>query len=315
MKPTPKVHSMRNPMKMIGMALAIAGAAAMMQAGNAATVAGGVAKMFATPDAVFQALADAAKANDEKAAAAIFGADGARILNSGDPVRDKNARARFAAAYAQKHAVNMKGNAQAELVVGNDEWPCPVPAVKVAGGWALDSAAGAREIVARRIGENELDAIATVRAIADAQFDYSGAPRVGNVAQYARKFVSSTRKKDGLYWKTKAGEPDSPLGPLVASATREGYGKSTPFHGYRFRILLSQGKSAKGGARSYVVGGNMIGGFGVLAYPAVYGDTGIMSFIVNQDGVVYEKDLGKHTPEVGPKVSTFDQDETWKAVN
>ncbi len=317
MKPISKVLSMRNSIRMFCTVLAMAGATAMVPMGGAAaatTVQRGVGKTFATPDAVFQAVADAAKANDDAAGRAIFGANGARIVNSGDAVRDKNARERFAAAYAQKHAVNMNGNSRAELVIGNEDWPFPVPAVKVAGGWALDSAVGAREIVARRIGENELDAIATVRAIADAQFDYSSEPRVGRVEQYARKFVSGPRKRDGLFWKTKAGEPDSPLGPLVANATREGYGRSTPYHGYLFRILTSQGKSAKGGARNYLVSGSMIGGFAVLAFPAVYGDTGIMSFIVNQDGVVYEKDLGKHTPEVGPKFTTFDPDSTWKPL-
>ncbi|HEV8500900.1 MAG TPA: DUF2950 domain-containing protein [Casimicrobiaceae bacterium] len=293
------------------LATAVAFAAGMALAGGA--VAAG-AKAYPTPDALFQAVADAAKADDAKALGELFGPDGSRIANSGDPVRDRNARERFAAAYAQKHTVNRSGDARAELVVGNDDWPFPIPAVKGAVGWSLDSAAGAREIVARRIGENEIDAINAIRAIADAQFDYASEPRNGKFTQYARKFLSGPGHHDGLYWQTKAGEPDSPLGPLAARATQEGYGKNTPYHGYRFRILTEQGPNAKGGARKYIVRGQMIGGFGVLAYPAVYEDTGIMTFIINQDGVVYQKDIGRHTGELAPKIKLFDPDSTWTQV-
>jgi hypothetical protein len=293
------------------LATAIAFAAAMAFAAGA--VAAG-AKAYPTPDALFQAVADAAKAGDAKALGELFGPDGTRIVNSGDPVRDRNARDHFVESYAQKHVVNRTGDARAELVVGNDDWPFPVPAVKGASGWSLDSAAGAREIVARRIGENELDAINAIRAIADAQFDYASEPRNGKFTQYARKFLSGPGHHDGLYWATKAGEPDSPLGPLAARATQEGYGKNTPYHGYRFRILTEQGPNAKGGARKYIVRGEMIGGFGVLAYPAVYEDTGIMTFIINQDGVVYQKDIGRHTGELAPKIKLFDPDSTWTQV-
>jgi hypothetical protein len=294
---------------------ALAALAALAPFAFAAAAAAPAAKAFATPDALFQAIADAAKAGDQKALAAIFGPDGARIVSSGDPVRDKNAREHFTAAWAEKHTVNVSGD-RAELVVGNDEWPFPVPAVKGAGGWSLDSAAGAREIIARRIGENEIYTIHTVRAIGDAQADYASEPRDGaKDGQYARKFLSSTGRHDGLYWKTKAGEPESPLGPLVAGATREGYGKATPYHGYRYRILTAQGANAKGGARNYVVNGRMIGGFAIVAYPAVYQDTGIMTFMMNQDGVVYQKDLGKHTTELAPKINRYDPDASWTVVD
>lgn len=296
----------------LGRLLAAIAFAAGIATASAASAAG--AKAYPTPDALFQAVADAAKAGDAKALGELFGPDGARIVNSGDPVRDRNARERFTESYAQKHVVNRTGDARAELVVGNDDWPFPIPAVKGAVGWSLDSAAGAREIVARRIGENELDAIGAIRAVADAQADYASEPRNGKTPQYARKFLSGPGHRDGLYWPTKAGEPESPLGPLAARATQEGYVKNAPYHGYRFRMLTAQGASAKGGARKYIVRGRMIGGFGVLAYPAVYADTGIMTFIINQDGVVYQKDIGRHTKELAPKIKLFDPDSTWQEV-
>jgi Cu/Ag efflux protein CusF len=294
---------------------AVLALATLAQFGIAADAGAAAAKAFATPDALFGAVFDAAKAGDEAALAALFGPAGARIVKSGDTVRDRASRESFVTAFTQKHVVNMHGETEAELVVGNDDWPFPVPAVKGATGWTLDSAAGVREIVARRIGENELLAIETVRAIGDAEFDYASVPREGKDTQYARKIISTPGHRDGLYWKTAEGEADSPLGPLVASATQQGYTKATPYHGYHYRILTGQGKNAKGGARDYVVHGNMIGGFGVIAWPAQYGDTGIMTFIMDQDGVVHQKDLGEHTVGVASKMTRFDPDATWAALD
>ena len=276
-------------------------------------------KAFATPEEAFQALADAAKANDTKALATLLGPNDRDLVGSGDPVADKAARERFAAEYAEKHAVTKDGDAKATLAVGNDDWPMPIPAVKGAKGWTLDASAGRREILARRIGKNELDAIEVVRAVVDAQRDYTSEDRDANgVREYAAKFLSSPGKKDGLYWPTKEGEPPSPLGPLVVKASSEGYkGKSgtpAPYHGYYFRMLTAQGKDAKGGAMNYVVQGRMIGGFGVVAYPAQYGSSGIMSFIVSADGTVYQKDLGANTAAVAKAMKTYNPDSSWKPV-
>src|SRR5262245_33030037 len=276
-------------------------------------------KAFATPEEAFQALADAAKANDTKALAALLGPNDKDLVGSGDPVADKAARERFAADYAAKHAVTKDGDAKATLAVGNDDWPMPIPAVKSAKGWTLDASAGRREILARRIGRNELDAIQTVQAVGDAQRDYTSEDRDANgVREYATKFLSSPGKKDGLYWPTKEGEPPSPLGPLVVKASSEGYkGKSgtpAPYHGYYFRMLTAQGKDAKGGAMNYVVQGRMIGGFAVLAYPAQYDNSGIMSFIANYDGTVYQKDLGAKTGEVARAMKAYNPDSSWKEV-
>src|SRR5215472_11791789 len=276
-------------------------------------------KAYATPEELFQALVDAAKANDSKALSALLGPKGDALVHSGDAVADKQRGEKFAADYAAKHSVTKDGDAKATLVVGNDDWPMPIPAVKGAKGWTLDTAAGSREILARRIGANELAAIEVVRAVVDAQRDYASADRDANgVRDYARKFLSSPGKKDGLYWPTKEGEPQSPLGPLVVQASSEGYkGKSgtpAPYHGYYYRILTAQGKDAKGGALNYVVQGRMIGGFAVVAYPAQYGNSGIMTFIANYDGKVYQKDLGAKTSEVAKAMKVYNPDSSWTEV-
>ena len=274
-------------------------------------------KAFATPDEAFQALADAAKADDQKSLAALLGPGGTGVVRSGDAVQDKASAARFAASYAEKHSVATEGDAKATLVVGKDDWPLPIPAVKGASGWKLDAKAGAREILARRIGQNELQAIQVMRAVVDAQHDYSSEDHDANgLRDYARKFISTKGKRDGLYWPTKEGEPPSPLGPLVGEATAEGYGgvKGAPYHGYYYRLLTAQGKDAKGGARNYLVRGNLLGGFAVVAYPAIYDNSGIMTFIVNQDGVVYQKDLGENTASAAKAMKTYNPDKSWTEV-
>jgi len=276
-------------------------------------------KAYATPEELFQALVDAAKVNDSRALSALLGPKGDALVHSGDAVADKQRGEKFAADYAAKHSVTKDGDAKATLIVGNDDWPMPIPAVKGAKGWTLDTTAGGREILARRIGQNELDAIEVVRAVVDAQRDYASADRDANgVRDYARKFLSSPGKKDGLYWPTKEGEPPSPLGPLVVQASSEGYkGKSgtpSPYHGYYYRILTAQGKDANGGALNYVVQGRMIGGFAVVAYPAQYGSSGIMSFIANYDGKVYQKDLGAKTTELAKAMKAYNPDSSWTEV-
>jgi len=276
-------------------------------------------KAFSTPEELFQALVDAAKVNDSKALSALLGPKGDALVHSGDAVADKQRGEKFAADYAAKHSVTKDGDAKAMLVVGNDDWPMPIPAVKGAKGWTLDTAAGSRELLARRIGANELAVIEVVRAIVDAQRDYSSADRDANgVRDYARKFLSSPGKKDGLYWPTKEGEQPSPLGALVVQASSEGYkgkgGTETPYHGYYYRILTAQGKDAKGGALNYVVQGRMIGGFAVVAYPAQYGNSGIMTFIANYDGTVYQKDLGAKTSEVAKAMKVYNPDSSWTEV-
>jgi hypothetical protein len=220
--------------------------------------------------------------------------------------------------YGKKHAVATEGDSKATLVVGDDDFPFAYPLVKSANGWHFDTEAGNEELAARRIGENELAAINVMLAIVDAQRDYAAADRnKDGVREYARRFASTPGKKDGLYWPTAAGEPQSPLGNLVSKAAGEGYAKSDkpqPYHGYFFKTLGSQGPNAKGGAQEYVVKGHMIGGFAALAYPAKYGNSGVMTFIVNQDGVVYEKDLGPNTAKVAPTIKRFDPGTGWKAV-
>lgn len=274
-------------------------------------------KTFATPDEAFQALADAAKTDDQKSLAALLGPNGMGVVRSGDAVQDKAAAERFAASYAEKHSVTKEGDAKATLIVGKDDWPSPIPAVKGANGWMLDAKAGAREILARRIGQNELEAIQVLRAVVDAQLDYSSQDHDANgLRDYASKFISTTGKKDGLYWPTKEGEPPSPLGPLVGQATAEGYGgaKGAPYHGYYYRLLTAQGKDAKGGARNYMVHGHLLGGFAVVAYPATYGNSGIMTFIVNHDGTVYQKDLGENTASVAKAMKAYNPDKSWTEV-
>ena len=212
----------------------------------------------------------------------------------------------------------LDGDQQAILVIGQDEWPMPIPLVKSPAGWRFDTPQGEKEILARRIGRNELSAIRVCLAIVNAVQEYAtlDVDRDG-IPEYTPRFMSTPGKHDGLYWQTKADEPLSPLEPLLAAATREGYTNSVtrplaPYHGYFYRILTQQGKDAQGGSRDYLINGHMIGGFAVIAYPARYGVSGIMTFMVNQDGIVYEQNLGKNTAAVAAKINTFNPDTSWK---
>ncbi len=275
-------------------------------------------KSFPTPEQAFDKLAAALRAGDRKTLAAILGPRGVALLHSGDPVEDRQRTQNFLAAYAAKHSVISDGPGRATLALGDDAWIMPVPAIEGAHGWTLDAAAGATEILARRIGENELSAIEVARAIVDAQREYACESHdASGTRAYAARFNSHQGRHDGLYWKTPAGEPFSPLGPFVAQATSEGYGKTgprVPYHGYYFRLLTAQGRDAPGGARSYVVNGSLIGGFALVAYPARHGSSGIMTFIVNHAGVVYEKDLGVNTTAAATAITAYNPDASWTRV-
>jgi hypothetical protein len=248
----------------------------------------------------------------------VLGPAGKRLVYSGDPVADKEGRARFVAIYDEMHKVNPVGDARAELAIGKDAFPFPIPLVKQGSTWRFDTAAGAAEVLARRVGRNELNAIEVCRAFVDAEREYAAKSLGGGVlADYAQRFNSRPGKHDGLYWPAAAGEAESPMGPLVAAAQAEGYDggalhpKRAPYHGYYYRILKRQGLNAPGGAYDYVVNGHMIGGFALIAYPAKWGDSGVMTFAVNQDGVVYQKNLGRDTAAIARRITGFDPDATW----
>ena len=275
-------------------------------------------KSFASPEAAIAALVEAVQVNDQPMLHGILGSHGSKLTSSGDEVADRQNREAFLKAYGEAHKLVLEGDTQAALVIGKDEWPMPIPLVKSHDGWRFDTQQGEEEILARRIGRNELAAIQVCLAIVDAEREYAALDLDGDgIPEYAPKFVSTPGKHDGLYWQTKADEPPSPLGPLLAAASSEGYTRSgprtlAPYHGYFYRILTRQERDAPGGAYDYFVKGKMIGGFAVIAYPARYGASGIMSFIVNHDGVVYENDLGKDTVAIASKMTTFNPDASWK---
>ncbi len=277
---------------------------------------------FRSAEAGFAAFASAVRNHDERRLLRILGDAGRRLIRSGDPTADRATRDRFAAAYAEENEIVLQAPGRAVLQVGEDDWPLPMPMVNRGGAWRFDAAAGAQELIDRRIGRNELDTIAAMRAIVEAQVEYAGtAGRQGAFRAYARRFFSTPGARDGLYWATAPGEAPSPLGPLAAAASTGGYGISgrgdgppQPFHGYLFRILESQGPAAEGEATRYVVDGRMIGGFGVLAIPAQYGVSGIQSFIVNHRGVVYQRDLGPQTARAARAITTFDPGPGWAEV-
>jgi hypothetical protein len=280
----------------------------------AAAPAANAQQSYKTPDAAVDALVAAAKADDEKAALVVFGKDGEDIISSGDKVSDEDIRKRFVAAYDAKHQIVMKGDDKATLVIGEKDYPFAVPLVRKAGLWSFDTEAGRREVLYRRIGHNEISAIQTSLAYVDAQNEYADKDRGDGAGVYAQRFISQDGKKDGLYWPTAAGEEESPLGELFAAATKQGYhsgeGRS-PYHGYYYKILTKQGPAVTGGALDYVVKGRMIGGFGLVAYPAQYRNSGVMTFIVNQSGTVYQKDLGWDTPVVAEEITAYNPDKTW----
>ena len=271
---------------------------------------------FKTTQEPADALVSAARAGDLKSLLSVLGRDGADIVSSGDAVADASARNRVVEAYDAKHQVVMEGTDKAMLVIGREDWPFPIPLVRKNGSWRFDTAAGREEILYRRIGRNELDAIETCLAYVDAQQDYAEQGAAGN-GVYAQRIVSGPGKKDGLYWPAQFGADESPLGELAASAAAEGYRagrQRAPYHGYYYKVLTRQGPDAPGGAMDYVVRGKMIGGFALVAYPAEYRNSGVMTFLVNHQGNVYEKDLGPNTAGIAAGMTAFNPDKTWRRV-
>jgi hypothetical protein len=285
----------------------------------AAAPASDTPQQFASPDAAVDSLVAAVRSNDAAQLRALFGQAGLHDVSAGDPVANAALRQKFIAAYDAKHAIDVQGD-MATLSIGNDTWPFPIPLKRASQGWSFDEAAGREEILDRRIGANELYTQQVVLAYVDAQNEYYQTLYDGNnVNTYAQHILSSTGKHDGLYWPTDEGQPQSPLGPLIAEARAGGYrpgesAKPQPYHGYYFNILKGQGSHAPGGAYDYVVNGMMIGGFGLVAWPSIWGNTGVMTFIVNQDGEIYQKDLGPSTPTIAKAMTLFDPDSTWQKV-
>ena len=274
---------------------------------------------FASPETAAQALIEALRASDTKALLQILGPEAKPLIETGDPVADRQGRERFVKAYEEAHTLVPSGDTKVILQTGQDAWPLPIPLVKSSAGWRFDTQAGKEEILNRRIGRNELDVIQVCLAYMDAQREYYMRNPQGNaLLQYAQKFISGKGKRDGLYWETNSDESPSPFGPVVARARSEGYkgrgGKPIPYHGYYYKLLTRQGPHAPDGAYDYVVRGKMIGGFALVAYPAQYGSSGIMTFIVNHDGVVYQKDLGPNTASRAQSMTMFDPDKTWKKL-
>jgi Protein of unknown function (DUF2950) len=273
---------------------------------------------YDSPEQAGEALLAAVSSGETSAMLSVLGQDAQPLVESGDPVADANNRNEFVAIYAAAHRWETEAPDVNWLVIGDDDWPLPFPLVKDGGAWRFDTTNGVEEILNRRIGENELAAIQASLAYVDAQHEYywwnpEGAP----LLQYARSLVSTPGRKDGLYWGTADGEAPSPLGALFASARAEGYlvegaPRPVPYYGYHFRMLTAQGEHAAGGAYEYVVDDSMIGGFALVAYPAEHGSTGVMSFIVNHDGVVFSKDLGPDTATLATEMTTFDPDPSWK---
>jgi hypothetical protein len=272
-------------------------------------------KRFKTPTEATEVLADAAKAGDMNVLIAILGREGRDIVISGDPVADKTAAEKFATSYNNKHQVIFEGDKKAVLIIGDRDWPFPIPVVRDGDAWKFDAAAGREEILFRRIGRNELNTIQVCLAYVDAQNEYAAMnPQGVGQGIYAQRIISSAGKKDGLYWPTEPDEAQSPLGELVAAAASQGYGVGKgpiPYHGYYFRILTEQGASAPGGAVDYVVRGKMIGGFALVAYPAEYRNSGVMTFVVNHAGEVFQKDLGRETLRIASRITEFNPDKTW----
>ncbi|HEV7324434.1 MAG TPA: DUF2950 domain-containing protein [Bosea sp. (in: a-proteobacteria)] len=288
-------------------------AAGLLAAGAAA----GAQEAFKSPDAAATALAAAARSGDLGQLYRVLGKAGREVLSSGDKVRDAAEREHFVAAYDVRHSIVVNGN-KATILIGAVEFPFPIPILRSRDHWSFNVELGRKEIIARRIGRNELDAVQTCLAILDAQYEYASQDHDGKGrGVYAQRIVSRPETKDGLYWPAAPAEQPSPLGRLAADAAAEGYeaGQAPqPFHGYYFKILTHQGASAPGGAIDYVVGDKMIGGFAVLAYPAEYARSGLTSFILNHAGTVYQKDLGPSTLRIASRLSSFDPDSSWQKV-
>lgn len=277
-------------------------------------------KAFASPEDAGNGLLEAAKSGNQDALLAIFGPDSKAVISSGDTTQDKSTVDAFVASYGVMHRWRKMPDEAQILVIGADNFPFPIPLKKNgAGQWFFDTAAGKDEILTRRIGRNELAVIDICEALADAQAEYfSQTHDNGSSNHFALKFISDNGKQNGLYWESSDGQPRSPLGPLVAFASDEGYNvkpnSHEPFHGYLFHMLSRQGPHAPGGAKDYLVDGTMSAGFAFVAYPAEYGNSGVMTFLINQDGVLLQKDMGKTTKEIASAMTEFDPDSSWTQV-
>jgi hypothetical protein len=273
---------------------------------------------FKTPDEAASALVGAAKAGDMKTFVTVLGPDGEDIVSSGDAVADAATRQKFVAAYDAKHEITMESDNKAVMVIGQEDFPLPIPLARKNRMWRFDTAAGREEILFRRTGRNELDAIQTCLAYVDAQNEYADEDRTGaGKGIYAQRVISSPDKKAGLYWPDAQNKDPSPLGEFVAKATVEGYragGERSPFHGYYYKILTKQGSAAPGGELEYVVKGKIVGGFALVAYPAEYKNSGVMTFIVSHTGTVYQKNLGSRSAKLAERMTIFNPDRTWTEI-
>lgn len=275
---------------------------------------------FASPQKAAAALDAAWRSGRNAEVIAVLGAGADRLVRSGDPVAERDAKDRLASAYADEHRIEFAGKHKAHLILGAEAWPYPIPLVQQKGGWQFDVKSGASQIIDRRIGRNELSAIDVCHVYVQAQRDYAATDPLGQGRhEYALRIGSSSGTHDGLYWPAASGAPDSPLGPLVAVAEAHGYDigsadANVPFRGYQFRILTRQGAGAPGGAHDYIVDGHLTRGFALVAFPARYGDSGVMTFVVNQDGIVFEKNLGPQTTAIAQHMTEYDPDRTWKIV-
>ncbi len=282
----------------------------------ASTGCSSTGRVFASPDEAMKTIVEVTGKRDEKKVEEIFGKGATDVVWSGDPVADHENALRVKEMILQGVEFQPNGDDAVIAFIGESRWPFPIPIVRSCGGWRFDLEAGREELLSRRIGANELFTIETLHAYVDAQREYASESRDGRPAAYAQRVISTQGKHDGLFWKTADGEPPSPLGPFVAEAATEGYSQANqgraPFHGYYYRILTGQGANAPGGRKSYLdMSGSMTGGFAAIAWPATYGNSGIMTFVVNQLGVVYQKDLGEITPELAAGVTLFDPEATW----
>lgn len=276
---------------------------------------------FSSTAEASKVLVAAVEANDEASLLKILGPEAKDLISSGDPVEDRDNRQEFVEKYKQMHRLVIEPDGTTTLYIGAENWPTPIPLVHKGDVWYFDTPAGKQEILYRRVGKNELAVIQVCRELVDAEKEYYAQPHDGDSGQqYAEKLISDPAKHNGLYWETSAGETESPIGPLIASATVQGYTseemkKPEPFEGYYFRILTAQGPGAPGGAHSYIAAGKMTRGFAFLAYPAEYRSTGVMTFIVDQDGIVYEKDLGSRTAAIAKSLTRYDRNATWRKAD
>jgi len=299
------------------LACLISGILFLLWAASSSHAEGMTHRSFSSPGKAMTSLVTAVRANDMEEMLAILGPGSRELLFSGDDVEDSTGREKFLKAYDRMNTLQKVSADKVTLCIGKDNWPLPIPIVKADAIWVFDADQGKQEILNRRIGRNELHVMDVLDAYTDAQHEYASRDcGGGGVVEFAQKLISTQGKRDGLYWEVKEGEKDSPLGPLVARAAKEGYADMdlSPFHGYYFKILKGQGKHAQGGAYDYVVKGKMLLGFALAAFPSEYGNSGVMTLIVNQEGIIYEKNLGENTTRTAEEMKIFNPDKTWEKV-